>query len=152
MRHDRNLKKSRIGLTTSAIFLSVALILGYFQSQEPTNKASDVLTWDCNSPEYKPASLTLTCADGGWSIQTIVWSTWTTQSAIGTGIWTENLCEPSCAEGLFVEAKVKIKLTDLTPYKEKFYLRTLDIDTPDGKDFPWGRAGAQTWDLMEFLE
>jgi hypothetical protein len=53
---------------------------------------------------------------------------------------------------LFVEAKVKIKLTDLTPYKEKFYLRTLDIVTADGKDFPWGRAGAQTWDLMEFSE
>jgi hypothetical protein len=152
MRHDRNLKKSRIGLTTSAIFLSVALILGYFQSKESTNKSEDVLTWDCVSPEYKPESITLTCADGGWSIQEISWRSWTTQGATGIGKWRENLCEPSCAEGTYAEVKVKINLTGLTSYQGKFFLRNIDIATSDGKEFSWGRGGSLTWDLMEFLE
>ena len=146
------MNKQRAVLATSAVFLSAALVASYYQSQEPTIKATDVLTWDCESAVYKPESITLTCADGGWSIQAITWSTWTEKGAEGTGTWRENLCKPNCAAGKIAEAKVNVKLSDLTSNKGKFYLRTIDIVTPDGKDFPWGRAGAQTWDLMEFLE
>ena len=120
------MKISRAALTRSAMLLSAALIFTYFQSQEPTDKSTDVFTWDCVSAEYKPESITLTCADGGWSIQAITWTAWSTQGATGNGIWRENLCEPSCAEGKCAEAKVKINLTGLTPYKGKFYLRTID--------------------------
>ena len=141
------MNKPRAALATSAVFLSAALVAGYFQLQEPTIKATDVLTWDCDSGEYKPESITLTCADGGWSIQAITWSTWTEKGAEGTGTWRENLCKPNCAEGEIVEAKVQVSLSDLTPYKGKFYLRTIDIGTPDGKDFPWGRAGKIEWKL-----
>ena len=146
------MNKPRAALATSAVFLSAALVAIYFQSQVPTIKATDVLTWDCESAEYKPESITLTCADAGWSIQGITWSTWTEKGAEGTGTWRENLCEPNCADGAIVEAKVQVKLSDLTPYKGKFYLRTIDIVTPDGKDFPWGRSGLIKWDVMEFIE
>jgi hypothetical protein len=141
--------KPRAVLATSAVFLSAALVASYFQSQEPTIKATDVLTWDCESAEYKPESITLTCADGGWSIQAITWTTWTDKGAEGTGTWRENLCKPSCAEGSIAEAKVKVKLSDLTVYQEKHYLRSLDIQTQDGKDFPWGRAGVIEWNLRD---
>jgi len=72
--------------------------------------------------------------------------------ATGSGTFYENLCEPSCAEGEQVSAPVKINLTDLSPRKGKFYLRTLDISTQDGKDFPWGKANGYQWDVMEFAE
>ena len=36
--------------------------------------------------------------------------------------------------------------------KGKNYLRTLDISTLDGKDFPWDRANGLQWDVMEFAE
>ena len=146
------MNKPRAVLATSAVFLSAALVASYFQSQEPAIKATDVLTWDCESAEYKPESITLTCADGGWSIQAITWSTWTEKGAEGTGTWRENLCKPNCADGEIVEAKVQVRLSDLTPNKGKFYLRTIDIVTPDGKDFPWGRSGMIKWDVMEFIE
>lgn len=71
---------------------------------------------------------------------------------MGTGTFYENLCEPSCAEGEQVSAPVKTNLTDLSPRKGKNYLRTLDITTKDGKDFPWGRANGLQWDVMEFAE
>jgi hypothetical protein len=142
-------KKPRAVLVTSAVFLSAALVASYFQSQEPTIKATEVLTWDCESAVYKPEFITLTCADGGWSLQQITWTSWTEKGAEGTGTFRENLCEPSCAEGKIAEAKVKVKLSDLTVYQEKHYLRSLDIQTQDGKDFPWGRAGVIDWNLRE---
>jgi hypothetical protein len=62
------------------------------------------------------------------------------------------LCEPSCAEGQRVTAPVKITLSNLTQQNGKYYLRTLDIATSDGKDFLWGRADGFQWDVMEFAE
>lgn len=141
------MNKPRAVLAISAVFLSAALVAIYFQFQQPTIKATEVLTWDCGTAVYKPESITLTCADGGWSLQAINWTSWTEKGAEGTGTFRENLCKPSCAEGEFVQAKVVAKLSDLTPYKEKFYLETVDIVTSDGKDFPWGRAGKIEWNL-----
>ena len=83
-------------------------------------------------------------------VHKIRWNTWGIQGATGTGYFSENLCEPSCAEGKRVEEKVNVKLSQLTPYKGKFYLRTLDINTVSGKDFWWGRADGLGWDVMEF--
>ena len=146
------MKKSHAVLATSAVFLSAALVASYFQLQQPTIKATEVFTWDCGYPVYKPESITLTCADGGWSLQQINWTSWTEKGAEGVGTFRENLCKPSCADGEFVEAKVNLKLSDLIPYKGKFYLKTIDIITQDGKDFPWGRSGMNTWNVMEFTE
>ena len=113
-------------------------------------KDTDVLTFDCEYPEYKPETIMLLCGDGGWLVYKIKWDTWTKEGATGTGYFSENLCEPNCAEGQRVEAPVNLVLTDLTGYKDKYYLRTLEIRTSDGKDFPWGRAGFFGWDVMEF--
>ena len=143
------MKKSHAVLTTSAVFLSATLVVSYFQIQEPTIKPTEVLTWDCESPEYKPESITLTCADGGWSLQEITWNSWTEKGAEGTGTFRENLCKPDCADGEIVQAKVKVKLSNLIVEQEKHYLRTLDIQTQDGKDFPWGRAGMIEWNLRD---
>jgi hypothetical protein len=51
-----------------------------------------------------------------------------------------------------VNAAVKLTLSNLTELNDKYYLRTLDITTSDGKDFPWGKAGSFQWDVMEFAE
>jgi hypothetical protein len=62
------------------------------------------------------------------------------------------LCEPNCAEGKRVFAPVKLTLSSLTEQNGEYYLRTLDITTSDGKDFPWGRTDGFQWDVMEFAE
>jgi hypothetical protein len=62
------------------------------------------------------------------------------------------LCVPNCAEGERVTALVKLTLSNLTGYKGKIYLRSIDISTQNGKDFPWGRADGFQWDVMEFAE
>ncbi len=147
------MSKSRVAITAGAVFLSAALAVSLFSSQQSKTIAPEqVLTWDCETTEYKPESITLTCADGGVFVEKIQWSSWSQDGATGTGIYSENLCEPNCAEGKRVTAPVNLTLSNLTEYKGKFYLRTIDISTQNGKDFPWGRAGSFQWDVMEFAE
>ena len=145
--------KSRVAVTAGAVFLSAALAVSLFSSQQSKTLAPEkVLTWDCETAQYKPESITITCADGGIFVEKIQWSTWSKEGATGTGIYTENLCEPNCAEGKRVTAPVKLTLSNVTEYKGEFYLRTIDISTQNGKDFPWGRANSFQWDVMEFAE
>jgi hypothetical protein len=144
--------KARYILTVGVVFLSAALAVTYFQVKEPEVKETEVLTWDCELPEYKPKAITLTCADGGLYVDQVIWNTWTKEGATGSGIFHENLCDPSCAEGKTVVAEVIVKLGQLTPYKGEYYLRTLDIRTPTRQNFPWGRTGVLEWDVMEFAE
>ncbi len=161
--------KSRHIFTASAVFLSAALAVNFFSTEPKTPtpiatatptpvtipatlKDSDVLTWNCEIPEYKPETILLTCADGGWMVHSITWSKWGIGGAEGTGIFREKLCEPSCAEGEVAEEKVKVQLSDLAERRGEFYLRTLDISTASGKDFISGRANGLEWDVMEFVE
>jgi hypothetical protein len=162
--------KSRVAITAGAVFLSAALAVSLFSAQESTTvtpeqvpiqtpvaipadlPASKVLTWNCEIETHKPELIFFTCADGGLYVEKIKWSTWSREGATGSGIFSENLCEPSCAEGKRVEAPVDLRLSNLTEQEGKYYLRTLDISTSNGKDFPWGRAGSIEWDVMEFAE
>ena len=155
------MNKSRLIFIASAVFLSTALAMTYFltQSKEPTEKpvihvaASKVLTWDCEYPEYKPETMMIYCGDGGAYVDKIKWTTWNQDGAEGTGLYYKNLCEPDCADGTIVHAPVNVYLSDLTPRKGKYYLRTLDITSESGKDFPWGEAGnGFNWDVMDFIE
>lgn len=145
------MSKSRVAITAGAVFLSAVLAVSLFSTQESISiTPKQILTWDCESAEYKPESITVTCADGGIYVEKIKWSTWTEDGANGIGILSENLCKPSCAEGQRLEAPVNLHLSNLTEQNGRLYLRTLDIGTLDGKDFPWGRANSFQWDVMEF--
>ena len=147
------MSKSRVAITAGAVFLSAALAVSLISSQQSkTITPEQVLTWDCETAEHKPESITITCADGGIFVEKIQWSTWSKEGATGMGIYSENLCEPNCAEGEWVNAPVKLTLSNLTEFKGKIYLRTLDIATFDGKDFPWGKVGRVQSDVMEFAE
>ena len=147
------MSKFRVTITAGAVFLSAALAVSLFSAQKASAPTSEqILTWDCETAVYKPESITITCADGGIYVEKIQWNTWDGEGASGLGIYSENLCEPSCAEGKRVTAAVDITLSNLTKQNDKYYLRTLDITTSDGKDFPWGKAEISQWDVMEFAE
>ena len=161
------MSKSKVIITAGAVFLSAALAVSLFSVlpeadqkatiQEsatpiPSLNPEQVLTWNCEIPEHKPESILITCADGGIYVEKIQWSTWNQEGATGFGIFSENLCEPSCADGKRVTAPVNLALSNLTEQHDKYYLRILDITTSDGKDFPWGKAGSFQWDVMEFAK
>ena len=154
------MKRPHNSRATAAVAIAAAAALGTTlalstiapSSQSVSIAAKDVYTWDCESPVYKPSTIMIMCGDGGILVQKIRWQSWSSESAKGTGTWAENLCEPSCAEGEIVYAPVNLELSNLSARKGKNYLRTLDITTQDGKDFPWGRANGYQWDVMEFAE
>jgi hypothetical protein len=144
--------KSRAVFAASAVFLSAVLAASFFINQKPHLKPSQVLTWDCEYPAYKPETIMIYCGDGGAYISKIHWNTWSEDGARGTGVYYRNLCEPDCADGKIVHASVQVHLSNLTPRKGKFFLRTLDISSVNRKDFPWSEPGIFNWDVMEFAE
>ena len=91
----------------------------------------------------------LTCADGGMIVTDIKWQRWDSKGATGTGTYSQNMCEPSCAEGKRVDVPVIVNLSALFEYKGRNVLRTLDIEPVGGRELPNGTAGF-TWDVAEF--
>ena len=152
--------KSRAVIAAGAVFLSAALAVSFFMTGDSSKKVakplklkpSQVLTWDCEYPEYKPESIMIYCGDGGAYLDKIEWDFWSQEGASGTGEYYKNLCEPDCADGKIVHAPVNVRLSELTPRKGKYYLRTLDMSSISGKDFPWGESGVFEWDVMDFAE
>jgi len=152
--------KSHKAFATGVVFLSTALAVSLFVSGKPSEARekplkldpTQVLTWDCENPEYKPETIMIYCGDGGAYIDKIIWNSWSQDGASGTGDYYKNLCKPDCADGEIVHAPVNIRVSGLTRRKGEFYLRTLDMSSVSGKDFPWGESGQLKWDVMEFIE
>jgi hypothetical protein len=91
---------------------------------------------DCGYPEYKPQSLTQYCADAGTGVTKIKWSSWTSTRAVGTGSYYVNLCEPDCADGKLVWAKVKVVLSGAKLTRGKRYLMNVTVSSINGRPLP----------------
>jgi len=76
----------------------------------------------------------------------ITWQSWNQNEAIGSGIYSQNMCEPNCAEGKRVNIPVRLKLSELFEYKGKNVLRSLDIKASGERELPNG--GSRMYLLM----
>ena len=112
-------------------------------------KVEGVWTYDCEFPVQRPEQIMLTCADGGMIVTDIKWQSWNTKEATGSGIYSQNMCEPNCAEGMRVEIPVRLRLSELFEYKGRNVLQSLDIKATSGRELPDGTASF-TWDVAEF--
>jgi len=54
---------------------------------------------DCQTPSLEPSEIVLTCADYGWILEALHWSSWTATRATAVGTFVYNDCTPNCAEG-----------------------------------------------------
>ena len=113
--------------------------------------AGNIWTYNCEIPVQLPESFLLTCGDGGWYVYNIKWQSWGEKEARATAIYSENVCEPSCAEGYRVEAPVTLNLTTFTKPDKKIYLTNLDMRASTEKNFKSGDRSL-TWDLGEFAK
>ena len=112
-------------------------------------KVEGIWTYDCEFPVQRPEQIMLTCADGGMVVTDVKWQSWDATGATGTGTYSQNMCDPSCAEGKRVDVPVIVNLSALFEYKGRNVLRTLDIEPVGGRELPNGTAGF-TWDVAEF--
>ena len=113
--------------------------------------AGNIWTYDCEIPVQKPESFLLTCGDGGWYVHSIKWESWGADEAKATALFSENVCEPSCAEGYRVEAPVNLMLTASANQGRKIYLTNLVMEASTEKNFKNGDR-ILTWDLGEFAK
>jgi len=103
----------------------------------------NVFTSECGYIDQKPDMVTLTCADGGIKVMDIKWDIWRASGASGKGRYLVNQCEPSCADGNYIEAPVEVRLSRLMTDGTKFYLTSFNAYSLDGKvldmgwTFPW---------------
>lgn len=136
----------RTGLIAGLIIiaLTAASVLAFGKSY-----ARDIYTYDCEILEQRPEQLTKYCADGGVYVYDIKWKRWGYNGAEGTGIYSENLCEPSCAEGRRVEEQVDIYLSGIEIIDGKRVLRYLSVNTRNGILLPNGDS-YDNWDVAEF--
>ena len=153
-------KSSKTLLITAAVVLATAAVISVTNamatktSQEaPQTKSYPKLagtwTYDCEFPVQRPEEIMLTCADGGMIVTDIKWKTWTTTGATGTGTYSQNMCDPNCAEGRREDMPVTIKLSELFDYKGRNVLKTLDIKAVSKRELPNGNT-RMTWDVSEF--
>ena len=112
-------------------------------------KVEGIWTYDCEFPVQRPEQIMLTCADGGMIVTDIKWQSWDAKGATGTGTYSQNMCEPSCAEGKRVDVPVIVNLSELFEYKGRNVLRALDIKAVSGRELPDGSMGL-SWDVSEF--
>ena len=123
-----------------------------FEDPNPNNlPASNIWTYNCEIPVQLPESFLLTCGDGGWYVYKIKWQSWGKKEAKATAIYSENVCEPNCAEGYRVEAPVTLTLTTFAKPSKKIYLTNLVMNASTEKYFKNG-ARTLTWDLGEFAK
>jgi hypothetical protein len=122
------------------------------EDSNPNNlSASNIWTYNCEIPVQLPESFLLTCADGGWYVYNIKWQSWGEQEAKATAIFSEKVCEPSCADGYRVEAPVTLTLSTFAKPGKKIYLTNLDMRASTHESFQSG-ARTLTWDLGEFAK
>ena len=123
-----------------------------FEDPNPNKlTASNIWTYNCEIPVQLPESFYLTCADGGWYVYNIKWQSWDKTEAKATAIYSENVCEPNCAEGYRVEAPVDINISTSAKPGKKIYLTDLVMTASTEKNFNSGDRSL-TWDLGEFAK
>ena len=138
------MKKSGLIAGLIIIALTAGSVLAFGKSY-----ARDIYTYDCEILEQRPDQLTKFCADAGVYVYNIKWERWGYNGAEGSGTYSENLCEPSCAEGTRVEEQVDLYLSGIEVIEGKRVLRYLSVNTKNGILLPNGDS-YDDWDVAEF--
>lgn len=69
-------------------------------SQVTAAAPSQYVVFNCAfQPVVAPTEYVLACADGGYQLTGLHWTTWSSHLASGYGTVVENLCVPNCADG-----------------------------------------------------
>ena len=113
--------------------------------------AGNIWTYNCEIPVQLPESFYLTCADGGWYVYNIKWQSWDETEATATAMYSENICEPNCAEGYRVEAPVTLTVNTTAKPGKRIYLTNLVMEASTEENFADGNRSL-TWDLGEFAK
>lgn len=109
-------------------------------------ESKDIYTFLCEKVVQRPTTLTNTCADFGQSVYEIKWQEWNANGATGTGVYSENQCDPDCATGERIETKVIIRLDRFTTDGTRYFFNFLTISSSNFEE----NEIYEIWDLSKF--
>lgn len=96
---------------------------------------------DCIKPSVEPKSITIACADAGFVLDDLAWSSWGEDEAAAEGTAVVNNCEPSCGEGDFGRFASEVTLSKISDCDVKPTYMAISIDfrdeAPKGYDDPY---------------
>jgi len=144
MKNFKELRRSKGWIVVLATIVGISLGAYAFVNRAVSTQ---VYVTNCDMQDYKPESITKFCADGGVTIASIEWESWSKNGASGKGIYYANDCEPSCAEGKFHEANVVITLSKIKSINGKPTLTFIDVATEDKKELPLSDSWQDGWPL-----
>jgi hypothetical protein len=115
---------------------------------EPTSeiRSNQIYSFQCELMTKRPEAFTTACADFGRAVWDLKWTRWDAFGAEATGVYRENDCDPSCAEGSFTTRDVTVSMMDLTQKGEFYFFNTAriryaDVEYPvDEYEFVWDVA------------
>lgn len=81
----------------------------------------------------EPLSITLACADAGIGVQDLLWTNWTTRTAMGTGLLWEKLCVPDCATGKIGYYPVNVTLSAVRASAKGQWFSELTVSWQGGR-------------------
>lgn len=96
--------------TAVAITLAVAWALPLLPAAGASRRTA--VTHDCLHVAVKPRRIIFACGDGNYWANQLRWRRWRLHRAVGAGVFHQNDCKPSCAEGSFHSAEGTLVLED----------------------------------------
>jgi len=115
--------------------LFLSSIISLFLVAPVLHAATNSYVNNCGTAQVKPNSLTQFCADAGAGLTGIKWSSWTSKSAMGTALYSENDCTPNCAAGKIFSTKVSVILSQPTTTHGHLYLMKVTFKPLVGAKF-----------------
>jgi len=140
--------RSSRGLLAVLSLISVAAIAFGIFTYLHRAVSEQVYVYNCGIVDYKPVSLTKSCADEGVAVGNIQWDTWGAKGATGVGNYVINPCIPNCVSGTRKYADVQVRLTKSVESKGKKVLTQVAVSTTDGKNLPLGNSPSDHWELI----
>ena len=108
----------------------------------------NIYSFECELRTKRPETLTTVCADFGSALWEIKWSNWDAFGGRGEGIYRENDCEPSCAEGTISSRPATVLLSDLTFDGTRYFFNTAKVRF---KDAEYAKDEYEfVWDIASF--
>ena len=126
--------KPRLSHAAVAAFALLAVATMALPATASAAPAGTTTVIDCAGKGVaRPTSITLTCADGGVSVNKITWSSWHPDQAEGKGVLSWNTCLPkNCAGGIGLTYPVTIKLGGLAHAPESLVFSKMTLGFPQG--------------------
>ena len=86
------------------VAITIAMVMPFASSPDVARAGGRRTTFvlvDCRHLRTTPSAILFACGDGNFFVDHLTWTRWRTWKAAGWGLFHQNDCRPSCAEGTF---------------------------------------------------